>query len=170
MNLEANVGLSFNGDCEAAFKLYARLLGAKLELVMTWGASPLAGSPRANGPARCCSHASRAAHMTLTGADALPGSYQAPTGFNLCLSTNDAAEAERFFAELSAGGTRADAAADHVLCGALRRSRRSFRHSVGGAGRAMNDDRVVSLLGRFATTSGKCSSSSARSSSSRSVT
>ena len=43
--------------------------------------------------------------MTLIGADALPGTYRAPTGFNLCLSTSDAAEAERFFAELAEGGS-----------------------------------------------------------------
>ena len=29
MNLDASVSLSFNGECEAAFKLYERLLGAK---------------------------------------------------------------------------------------------------------------------------------------------
>jgi uncharacterized glyoxalase superfamily protein PhnB len=38
MNLEANVGVTFNGDCAAAFKLYAHLLEAKLEIVLTWGA------------------------------------------------------------------------------------------------------------------------------------
>jgi uncharacterized glyoxalase superfamily protein PhnB len=46
VNLEANVGLSFDGDCEAAFKLYADLFEAKLDFVLTWGASPLAAVDR----------------------------------------------------------------------------------------------------------------------------
>jgi uncharacterized glyoxalase superfamily protein PhnB len=31
MHLDTTVGLSFNGDCEAAFRLYESLLGAKAE-------------------------------------------------------------------------------------------------------------------------------------------
>ena len=31
MHLDASVSLSFNGECEAAFKVYERLLGAKAE-------------------------------------------------------------------------------------------------------------------------------------------
>jgi hypothetical protein len=42
-DLDASVSLSFNGECEAAFKLYERLLGAKAEFVITWGGSPLGG-------------------------------------------------------------------------------------------------------------------------------
>jgi len=105
MNLEANVGLSFKGDCEAAFKLYAQMLGAKLELVLTWGASPLAGSAPPEWAAKILVARLAGRNMTLTGGDSLPGTYQAPSGFNLCLSTSDAAEAERFFAELSTGGS-----------------------------------------------------------------
>jgi PhnB protein len=104
MNLEANVGLRFKGDCEAAFTLYAQMLGAKLELVLTWGASPLAGSAPREWAGKILFARLTGRHMTLTGADALPGTYQAPAGFNLCLSTDDAAEAERIFAELSSGG------------------------------------------------------------------
>ena len=105
MNLEANVGLSFKGDCEAAFKLYAQMFGAKLELVLTWGASPLAGSAPPEWAAKILVARLTGRNMTLTGGDSLPGTYQAPSGFNLCLSTSDTAEAERFFAELSAGGS-----------------------------------------------------------------
>jgi PhnB protein len=105
MNLEANVGLSFNGDCEAAFKLYAQLFEAKLELVLTWGASPLADKAPRGWAAKILFARLKGRTMTLTGADVLPGTYQAPTGFNLCLSTSAAAEAERLFAELATGGS-----------------------------------------------------------------
>jgi PhnB protein len=104
MNLEANVGLSFNGECEAAFRLYADLLQAKLELVLTWGASPLADKAPREWADKILFARVKGRAMTLTGADALPGTYRAPAGFNLCLSASDAAEAERLFAELAAGG------------------------------------------------------------------
>ena len=105
MNLEANAGLTFNGDCEAAFKLYAQLLDAKLELVLTWGASPLADKAPREWAEKVLFARLKGRTMTLTGADVLPGTYRAPAGFNLCLSTGDAAEAERLFAELATGGT-----------------------------------------------------------------
>ena len=115
MNLEANVGLTFNGDCEAAFKLYAQLLEAKLELVLTWGASPLADKAPHEWANKILFARLKGRTMTLTGADVLPGTYRAPAGFNLCLSTGDAAEAERLFAE-SYGRHGPDAAREHVLC------------------------------------------------------
>ncbi len=105
MNLEANVGLTFDGDCEAAFKLYAQLLEAKLEIVLTWGASPLADKAPREWTEKILFARLKGRTMTLTGADVLPGTYRAPAGFNLCLSTGDAAEAERLFAELATGGT-----------------------------------------------------------------
>jgi PhnB protein len=105
MNLEANVGLSFNGDCEAAFRLYAQLLEAKLELVLTWGASPLADKAPRDWAKKMLFARLKARSMILTGADALPGTYRAPSGFNLCLSTSGAVEAERLFAELATGGS-----------------------------------------------------------------
>ena len=105
MNLEANIGLSFNGGCEAAFRLYAQLLDAKLELVLTWGASPLADKAPREWAEKMLFARLTARTMTLTGADALPGTYRAPSGFNLCLSTKDAAEAERLFTELATGGS-----------------------------------------------------------------
>jgi PhnB protein len=105
MNLEANIGLTFNGDCAAAFKLYAQLLEAKLEIVLTWGASPLADKAPHDWAEKVLFARLKGRAMTLTGADVLPGTYRAPAGFNLCLSASDAAEAERLFAELATGGT-----------------------------------------------------------------
>ena len=105
MNLEANVGLTFDGDCEAAFKLYADLFEAKLDFMLTWGASPLADKAPRGWASKVLFARLKGPSVTLTGADVLPGSYRAPTGFNLCLSTGDAGEAERLFAELATGGT-----------------------------------------------------------------
>jgi PhnB protein len=88
MHRDASVGLSFNGDCEAAFKLYESLLGGKAELDGKMLFARL-----------------RAQHMTLIGGDTPPGRYRKPTGFTLVLSADDEAEAERLFAALAEGGT-----------------------------------------------------------------
>jgi PhnB protein len=105
VNFEANVGLTFNGDCEAAFTLYAQLFAAKLDFVLTWGASPLADKAPRDWATKVLFARLKGSTMTLTGADVLPGSYRAPAGFNLCLSAGDAAEAERLFTALATGGT-----------------------------------------------------------------
>ena len=47
----------------------------------------------------------RARHMTLLGGDIPPSGYKRPSGFTLCLSTDDDAEAEALFAALAEGGT-----------------------------------------------------------------
>jgi PhnB protein len=105
MNLDASVGLSFDGECEAAFKVYERLLGAKAELVIRWGASPLAGEVPREWHDKMLFARLRARQMTLVGGDAPPGAYRKPTGFTLCLSADDETEAERLFVELAEGGT-----------------------------------------------------------------
>jgi PhnB protein len=105
MNLDASVSLSFNGDCEAAFTLYERLLGAKAEFVITWGASPLAAQVAPEWHDKLLFARLRARQMTLIGGDIPPSSYSPPSGFTLCLSADDEAEAERLFATLAEGGT-----------------------------------------------------------------
>lgn len=105
MNLDASVSLTFNGDCEAAFKLYERLLGAKAEFVITWGASPLADDVSRDWQDKILFARLRARHMTLLGGDIPPESYRPPAGFTLCLSADDEPEAERLFAALAEGGT-----------------------------------------------------------------
>jgi len=105
MNLDASVSLSFNGECEAAFRLYERLLGAKAEFVITWGASPLASDVPSDWHGKILFARLRARSMTLIGGDLPPSGYRRPTGFTLCLSADDEAEAEHLFAALAEGGT-----------------------------------------------------------------
>ena len=105
MHLDASVSLCFNGECEAAFKVYERLLGAKAEFVITWGASPLAGDVPREWHGKMLFARLRTPRMTLVGGDIPPASYRPPTGITLCLSADDEDEAERLFAALAEGGT-----------------------------------------------------------------
>ena len=104
MNLNASVGLHFNGECEAAFKFYEQLLGGKIELVLPWGASPLADQAPAGWGQKILFARLTTRGMALLGADALPGTYQRPAGFSLTLSTTDPDEAEHLVAELAKDG------------------------------------------------------------------
>jgi len=104
VNLDASVGLSFNGECEAAFRLYESLLGAKAELVITWGASPLAADVPREWHDKILFARLKSRNMTLIGGDVPPSSYRRPTGFTLCLTADDEDEAERLFGALAEGG------------------------------------------------------------------
>jgi PhnB protein len=104
MEVDASVSVHFNGDCREAFEFYERLLGAKLALVLTWGETPMAGDAPPEWRHKILFARLTSKNMSIVGADALPGTYKAPTGFNLSLSTSDLAETERLFAELSLGG------------------------------------------------------------------
>jgi PhnB protein len=104
MNLNPCINLSFNGDCEAAFKFYERCLDGKVAFMLTWAASPMAkDAPPEWG--------SKIAHATLVigdsrlqGSDPAPGSYEAPSGFCIMLHPS-AHDAELAFAGLAEGGT-----------------------------------------------------------------
>lgn len=97
--------LKFNGECEAAFKLYERCFGGTIT-TLTYGASPMAQqtAPALHG---------KILHATLTvgdcavmsGVDVTPEAYAKPAGFDVQVNLDDAAEAERIFGMLADGGT-----------------------------------------------------------------
>jgi PhnB protein len=105
MHLNASVGLHFDGDCAAAFKFYERLLGLEPEIVLPWGASPLASQAPAGWGDKILFARLRGRDMTLLGGDLLPGTYRPPVGFSLTLSTTDESEAQRLFTELATDGS-----------------------------------------------------------------
>jgi len=41
--MKLNPHLTFNGQCEAAFRFYEKCLGGEIGLMMTYGESPVAG-------------------------------------------------------------------------------------------------------------------------------
>ena len=97
--------LGFNGECREAFEFYRDAFGGTIEMMMTWGESPMADSaPPALGD--YVLHASMSAgELRLTGADTPPDKYEKPHGFAVLVGTNSVAEAERIFNVLAAGGT-----------------------------------------------------------------
>jgi len=100
-----NPYLNFNGECEAAFTLYEKCLGGKIEMSMTYAGSPMAGEVPAEWGSKILHVTMSIGDLRLQGADAPPDRYQKPQGFSVALDLDDAARASRIFRELSDGGT-----------------------------------------------------------------
>ena len=102
--MRVNPYLNFNGQCEAAFRFYAEATGAKIDAMMDFGSSPMAGQmpPEAR---KMIVHASmRIGDTVLMGSDAPGGRYQKPQGFAISLVVDTPEEAQRVFTALASGG------------------------------------------------------------------
>ena len=102
--MRLNPYLNFNGDCEAAFALYEKCLGGKLEMSMTYAGSPMADQVPAEWGNKILHVTMSLGDLRLQGADAPPGRYEKPRGFSVALNLDDAAQASRIFKELADGG------------------------------------------------------------------
>jgi PhnB protein len=101
-NVQLNPYLTFDGQCEEAFRFYEKCLGAKISFSMTHGDSPEPTPP--NWRNKIIHSTLAVGDQVLQGVDALPGQYQKPQGFSLSLNVNDPAEAERIFDALAESG------------------------------------------------------------------
>ena len=95
--------LSFNGQCEEAFKYYQERLGAKILFSTTWGDSPMA-KEWPDGSKKIMHATLSFDGSEIAGADMPPGQYQKPQGFALALAPKSVADAERLFQALAEGG------------------------------------------------------------------
>ena len=95
--MRLNPYLSFDGQCEAAFKFYERCLRGKIIMLVKYGDSPLAGQTPPQWHKRVLHATFSWGEHTLQGADALPKTYQKPQGFSVMLNIDSALEAERIF-------------------------------------------------------------------------
>ena len=103
--MKLNPYLNFNGQCEAAFKFYERVLGGKLIARLTWGEMP-GEKPLPPETQNLIMHAAITIDdQILMGADAPPDRYQQPKGFNVALHFKDTAEGQRTFKALAENGS-----------------------------------------------------------------
>ena len=104
---QLNAYLSFDGTCTQAMKYYERVLGGKLEKLITYGQMPMGDQP--------CppSHSDRVMHAYLAhkdfglmAGDTPPGvPHTGMHGVMLALTYPSAEEGRRVFAALADGGT-----------------------------------------------------------------
>jgi PhnB protein len=98
--------LSFDGQCEAAFKYYERILGGKILMMLHHADAPAdAGVPQTPETANRIMHARlQVGDRLLMGGDAPPQFASKPQGFCVSIQVDTPAEAERIFGGLGEGG------------------------------------------------------------------
>jgi PhnB protein len=102
--MQMNPYLSFNGQCEAAFKFYEQCLGGQLGTIFHYAGTPLADQVPADLQDKVMHGSLSVGDLVLMGGDVAPDRYEEPKGFSLSLQTNDTAESERIFDELGKDG------------------------------------------------------------------
>ncbi len=103
--MKLNPYLSFDGQCEAAFKYYEKVLGGKILMTMTYGESPMADQTPADWRQKVMHTTLSLGDQDLNGADAPPDRYKKPQGISVMLNIEAPAEADRVFKALAEKGT-----------------------------------------------------------------
>ena len=103
--MQLNPYLTFNGKCEAAFKFYERVLGGRIEAMMTYGSSPMADQTPADWRNKIMHTRLTIGGELLMGSDAPPDRYEPMKGISVTLGIEKPADAERVFHALAENGT-----------------------------------------------------------------
>lgn len=104
-----NVYLNFNGHCEAAFQHYKSIFGGEFSMFSRFGDMPSSEAPMSEEEAKKILHVSLpvgSAGCVLMGSDCPPSFTTGVQGnlFNISITAESKAEADRLFEGLSAGG------------------------------------------------------------------
>jgi len=102
--MQMNPYLSFNGDCEAAFKFYERCLGGQIVMMLTHGDAPTAERIPSEWRHKIMHARLNLGDRTLMGSDSPPEYFTETKGFYVQLGIDDPAEAERVFHALAENG------------------------------------------------------------------
>jgi len=100
--------LTFNGDCEAAFKFYQQCFGGTIAAMIPHAGTPAEGYVPAEWRDKIMHARLIVGDTVLMGSDAPPvaaGGFERPQGFSVALQVKDPAEADRIFAALAENGT-----------------------------------------------------------------
>lgn len=96
--------LTFNGQCEAAFKFYEKCLGGKIEAMMTHAGTPAEAQTPLEWRNKILHACLRVGDAVLMASDAPPGHQEPAKGFSVNIATKDPAEADRVFHALAENG------------------------------------------------------------------
>ena len=93
--MQLNPYLVFNGNCEAAFKFYEKVLGGKIEAMLPHEGTPAAEHVPPEWRNKIMHARLSVGDKVLMGSDAPPDHYEAMKGFSVTLGIDRPADAER---------------------------------------------------------------------------
>lgn len=102
--MQLNPYLTFNGQCEAAFKFYEQCLDGTIEVMMNHGESPITNEVPADWRNTILHARLRVGDHVLMGSDT-PDGYVPANGIHVSLQLDDPADADRIFHALAENGT-----------------------------------------------------------------
>ena len=103
--MKLNTYLHFDGQCREAFETYARVLGGKVAVLMTYGEAPMGGKECPPAERDKIIHVRlEFGDQVLMGSDSPPGHAAPLSGFSISINVTSDAEAERVYKALSEGG------------------------------------------------------------------
>lgn len=99
--MKLNPYLTFTGSCEEAFRFYEKVLGGKIEAMMTAVGTPMEKQVPPEWRNKIMHARMTVGGTVLMGSDAPPDRAEPMKGVAICLNLDEAAEAERVFHALS---------------------------------------------------------------------
>jgi len=103
--MQLNPYLNFNGQCQAAFKFYAQVLGGKIEAMIPHAGTPAEEHVPAEWHDKIMHARMTVGDTVLMASDSPPEHYKEPKGFSVALHIKDPADAERVFHALAKNGS-----------------------------------------------------------------
>ena len=103
--MQINAYIMFAGECETAFRYYAKCLGGTIEEMLPHEGTPAAEGVPPEWRKKILHARMRVGDGVLMASDAPPGRQEKPQGFSVSLFVEQPAEAERIFHALAEKGT-----------------------------------------------------------------
>lgn len=103
--MEANIHLTFKGQCEEAFNFYQDVFGGKITLMLSYGNSPDGVRTPPEWKDKIVHANLEIGNTEISGVDILPEDYQPPQGFFALLEVEGASQTKQIFEALSKDGT-----------------------------------------------------------------
>ena len=103
--MQASPHLHFKGNCREAFDFYAATLRGRIAFAMTYGESPAASQTPPEVRDQIIHARLEFGDQALMGCDPPRERFQPAQGFNVLLTVQDPAEAERVFVALAREGS-----------------------------------------------------------------
>jgi PhnB protein len=103
--MQLNPYLFYNDNCEAAFRFYEKVLGARIEVLLRNEEAPAEMPSQPERKKKVMHGRISIDGQVLMASDAPPDHFHKPQGFSVSLTIKDPAEAERKFKALSEGGS-----------------------------------------------------------------